>query len=178
MFEILGGRRTGDQRAIRATKIMLVPGRRRLRACPLPDPRMAQHDLVVGGRREATTRELAFRDQDGGRSTNRTGSSAELSAFSGHLRSLRPSLGATSWGHDRRHRRGRSLVSPRRQSGRSTATTPLRRDHRENRTVQRALSTGDNPHTGEQFLTSGTEEDLVEVLRAEAPATQNNDLRT
>ena len=36
----------------------------------------------------------------------------------------------------------------------------------ENRTRQRALSTGDNPHTGEQFLTGGTEEDLVEVLRA------------
>ena len=69
-------------------------------------------------------------------------------------------------------------MSPRRQSGRSTATTPLRRDHRENRTGQRALSTGDNPHTGEQFLTSGTEEDLVEVLRAGAPATQNNDPRT
>jgi hypothetical protein len=68
MFEILGGGRTGDQRAIRKTKIMLVPGRRGLRACPLI---LGWHsdDLVVGGRREVTTRELAFRDQDGGRST-------------------------------------------------------------------------------------------------------------
>jgi hypothetical protein len=67
---------------------------------------------------------------------------------------------------------------PRRQRGLSTATTPLRRDGRENRTGQRALPTGDNPHTGEQFLTGGTEEDFVEALRAGAPATQNNDPRT
>ena len=69
-------------------------------------------------------------------------------------------------------------MSPRRQSGRSTATTPLGRDHREYRTGQRALSTGDNPHLGEQLLTGGAEEDFVEVLRAGASATQNNDPRT
>jgi hypothetical protein len=35
-----------------------------------------------------------------------------------------------------------------------------------NRTGQRALPTGNNPHTGEQFLTGGTKEDFVEALRA------------
>ena len=34
------------------------------------------------------------------------------------------------------------------QSGLSTATTPLRRDHREDRTEHRALPTGNNPPGG------------------------------
>ena len=69
---------------------------------------------------------------------------------------------------------------PRRQREQSTATTPLRHDHQENRTGQRALPTGNKPHTGEQLLTGGTKEDFVEALRAGAPATpeqQPSDLR-